>query len=138
MEKDNVTVLLIDDDEVDVMGIKRAFRQHKLDNDIVVASDGYDALSKLRDGKSVTAPYLILLDLNMPKMDGIEFLHQTRADPALRSSIIFVLTTSQTPEDKARAYEHNIAGYLIKDGGNGGFIDAADLLGRYARAVAFP
>ena len=136
--RNKVSVLLIEDNEVDVMGVKRAFSQSKLDNPIIVASDGREALEKLRDGKSVNKPYLVLLDLNMPRMNGIEFLQEARKDPALRSAIIFVLTTSNTPEDKNKAYSHSIAGYMVKNSTQGGFIDAASMLNHYASLIEFP
>lgn len=133
-----VSVLLVDDDAVDVMGVQRAFRQSELQNTIVVASNGLEALEKLRDGKSISRPYMVLLDLNMPKMNGIEFLEEARSDPDLKSSIIFVLTTSKDSEDKEKAYKHNIAGYIVKDRTTGGFINAAGLLSQYSRVVEFP
>jgi CheY-like chemotaxis protein len=137
--QDNITVLLVDDDEVDIMGVRRAFRNAHLNNHIIVASNGREALDLLRDGKSVQRPYLVLLDLNMPRMGGLEFLEQTRKDPRLKSSVIFVLTTSNAQEDKQEAWQHNIAGYIVKDRRNdGSFINAAALLEKYTQNVEFP
>lgn len=131
------TVLLVDDDEIDIMGVKREFKRSNLENPVVVASNGLEALEKLRNG-SVPYPRMILLDLNMPKMNGIEFLKEARRDPELKETIIFVLTTSNAEEDKRAAYAHNIAGYIVKDRSSGGFVDAADLLDKYSRVVEFP
>jgi len=135
---ENISVLLVEDNAVDVMGVKRAFSQSKLTNRIVVASDGRDALNKLRDGKSIARPYVILLDLNMPRMGGVEFLKEARNDPELRSSVIFVLTTSSTAEDKARAYAHSIAGYIVKGKEEGSFINTASLFDHYTKTVDLP
>lgn len=136
MNKEQITILVVDDDEVDVMGVQRAFRRAKFENSIVVANDGLAALEKLRN--DVHKPYLVLLDLNMPRMNGIEFLAEARKDDLLRDSLVFVLTTSKDEDDKKAAYEHNIAGYIIKDREDGGFVNAADMLTRYVRNVEFP
>lgn len=135
---EDITVLVVDDDEVDVMGVQRAFKKSKLCNSIIVASDGKEALKKLRDGKSVHRPYLVLLDINMPQMDGIEFLENARRDPALQNSVVFVLTTSNDEKDKRRAYQHNIAGYIVKGHREDGFVDAVSLLDQYSRINQFP
>ena len=132
-----ITVLLVDDDEVDVMGVKRAFDKTKIKNPIVVARDGLDALEKLRAG-TVKRPYLILLDLNMPRMNGIEFLDEIRKDAALKDSVVFVLTTSKDEQDKWASYQRNIAGYIVKENLGTEFLDAVSLLDVYWRVVEFP
>lgn len=131
MEDKNVTVLLIDDNEVDVMGVRRAFKKINFDKKIVVATDGIEGLAALRRATDVQKPYLILLDLNMPRMNGIEFLRELRSDANLSKAIVFVLTTSNARDDKVQAFEHNIAGYIVKGKAEQGFIDAAELLERY-------
>ncbi|MDE1152446.1 MAG: response regulator [Micavibrio sp.] len=133
-----VTILVIDDDKVDVMAVRRALRASGLEGRMVVAHDGLEALQLLRDGSTVQHPYLVLLDLNMPRMNGIEFLKEARHDPVLKTAVIFVLTTSRAEEDKRRAYEHNIAGYIVKEGSVDGYINAANLLERYSSVVALP
>jgi CheY-like chemotaxis protein len=137
LNKKDVTILLVDDDEVDVMGIKRAFSKARLENSIIVASDGMEALAKLREGK-VVQPYLVLLDLNMPRMNGLEFLETARRDPGLRGAIVFVLTTSRDQGDMQRAYQYNVAGYIVKERIEQGFINAIDLLNQYTRINKFP
>ena len=137
-KKENVTVLLVEDDEVDVMGVQRAFKKLKLNNAIVIAPDGQEALKKLRDGKSVPHPYLMLLDLNMPRMNGLEFLAKIRQDPELHNSIIFVLTTSNDSGDRQKAYQHNIAGYIVKGLFGESFINTAGLLDLYTQINEFP
>jgi CheY-like chemotaxis protein len=137
MQPDQVRILLVEDDDVDIMGIRRAFGHAKIANPIIVARDGVEALQKLRAGE-VPRPYLILLDLNMPRMNGLEFLAELRADAALRDSIVFVLTTSQAEEDMCAAYQRNIAGYLVKENVGREFLDAVGLLDCYWRVIEFP
>jgi CheY-like chemotaxis protein len=123
------------------MGLRRAFQQLKIVNPLTVARDGIEALEILRGGSDRTPlprPYLILLDLNMPRMNGIEFLHALRADATLRDAIAFVLTTSRVDEDRIAAYQHNVAGYIVKSDFGNGFLHAVRLLKHYWRVVEFP
>ena len=133
-----VTILLIEDDEVDVMGMRRAFENTRICSNLVVASDGLDALKKLRDGTSVPRPYIVLLDLNMPRMNGLEFLDAVRQDPDTRHAVIFVLTTSTSEEDRMRAYNRNVAGYIVKRVGSDNMADMAGLLEKYLNVNTFP
>jgi CheY-like chemotaxis protein len=119
MNKKMVNILLVEDDEVDVMNVKRAFSKHGITNPLYVASNGLEALAMLRghDGQPPAVPQgrrLILLDLNMPKMGGIEFLHALRADPDLGLTPVVVLTTSNQDRDRVEAYRFSVAGYLVK------------------------
>ena len=109
-----LNILLVEDDEVDVMNVRRAFAKNHIMNPLVVAGDGIEALELLRGGKVPTGRRLILLDLNMPRMNGIEFLRELRQDPELCSSPVVVLTTSKDDRDKIDAYNLNVAGYLVK------------------------
>ncbi len=114
-----INILLIEDDEVDVMNVKRAFKKKNISNPLYVASNGIDAIAMLRGsanpfGSVPAHRRLILLDLNMPKMGGIEFLHALRADPILQKTPVVVLTTSNRDQDRVEAYHFNIAGYLVK------------------------
>ena len=88
-----LNILLVEDDEVDVMNVRRAFERNNVSNPLYVAGNGLEALEMLRDGTVPAERRLILLDLNMPKMNGIEFLQALRADPELASSSVVVLTT---------------------------------------------
>jgi CheY-like chemotaxis protein len=90
------------------------------------------------DTMAVSEPLLILLDLNMPRMGGIEFLKQLRDDPLLRRTLVFVITTSSGDEDRRLAYEKNVAGYFLKRGPKGGFLEAIGMLERYWRTIEFP
>jgi CheY-like chemotaxis protein len=109
-----LNILLVDDDELDVMNVQRAFRKNNIRNPLFVAHDGVEALERLRDGTVPGERRLVLLDLNMPRMNGIEFLRELRADPALRHTSVVVLTTSDADRDRVEAYDLNVAGYIIK------------------------
>jgi len=111
------SILLIDDDDVAAEAVVRGLRKHECLCPIVLAEDGHVALQILRSQHSVRRiekPYVAFLDLNMPRMNGFEFLHALRADTALRDTLVFVLSTSGSDADRARAYEKNIAGYMVK------------------------
>lgn len=136
-----VTVLLVDDNDVDREAVKRAFAKHRIANTIVTAINGEDALDALRgtNGReAVPRPYLVLLDLNMPRMNGLEFLEALRADATLHDSIVFVLTTSKSDEDRLAAYGHNVAGYVQKGDVGAQFVNLLTLLDHYWRIVLFP
>jgi CheY-like chemotaxis protein len=132
-----ITVLVVDDDDVDVMAIQRAFRTHNLANPIVVAHDGMDALALLRSN-AVVRPYVIVLDLNMPCVDGIEFLDQLRADPDHGSAVVFTLTTSANERDRLAAYKRNVAGYIVKSGLSGDMNEFVSMLTGFFKIVAMP
>jgi len=136
-----VQLLLVDDDEVDIMGLQRALRELRVSNPVTVAHDGIEALEILRgqNGREILpSPYIIILDLNMPRMDGIEFLAEIRADEMLKSSIVFVLTTSSAAEDKKRAYAYNVAGYISKASPAESLVEAVKLINLYWAIVQLP
>jgi CheY-like chemotaxis protein len=136
-----VQILLVEDDEIDAEAIVRGFQKQQIDNPITVVPNGIEALNVLRgDGgyERIPAPYLILLDLNMPCMNGIEFLQTLRQDPQLKNSIVFVLTTSNSDKDKLAAYREQIAGYLLKQRSGINFSDLVSMLDFYWRVVEFP
>ena len=135
MEEKQTSLLLLDDDEVDVMTVKRAFKKNNITNPLYVAVNGVEALAMLR-GKEMPKLLpgqrrLILLDLNMPKMGGIEFLRELRADPELRALPVIVLTTSNEDKDKVEAYNLNVAGYIIKPVTFSKFVEAMGTLNKY-------
>ncbi|WP_219017694.1 response regulator [Shewanella algae] len=132
-----VTILLVDDDDVDFMAVQRAMQQLRLLNPLVRARDGLEALEMLGDGR-VRCPYLILLDLNMPRMNGLEFLSHIRNDPVLSLSVVFVLTTSSADEDKVEAYKHHVAGDMVKHEISDGFYNIFNMLESYWRIVELP
>ena len=110
------TLLLIEDDRVDIMTVQRAMKKNAIGNPLYVARTGLEALSMLRgkNGHEAISPALILLDLNLPKMSGIEFLHELRNDPELKDSRIIVLTSSNEPKDRAAAFEYDVDDYIVK------------------------
>jgi CheY-like chemotaxis protein len=141
MPRNPVTVLVVDDDEVDLMAVERSFRQRRIANEVIAAKDGVEALAVLRGGDGrppLSRPYVILLDLNMPRMNGLEFLREIRQDPALRDAIVFVLTTSESDEDRAAAYSANIAGFIVKSDAGRGFLAAVEMIEHFWRVVEFP
>ena len=138
-----INVLLVEDDEVDVMNVKRAFKKNNITNPLYHASNGLEALAMLRgtNEKEVSVPTnrrLILLDLNMPRMGGIEFLHELRADPKLRMTPVIVLTTSNQDKDRVEAYNLNVAGYILKPVTFSNFSDVMATLSKYWALCEMP
>lgn len=113
MKVSNKPILLVEDDHVDILTIKRALREIQMPNPVVTAENGEAALAHLRDPAS-ERPCIILLDLNMPVMNGIEFLQQAKSDGALRSIPVVVLTTSEEQQDKVNSFNLSVAGYMAK------------------------
>lgn len=110
---DNRPILLAEDDQVDQKSIKRAFNDVKIVNPLVIAENGQEALHYLKDS-SKEYPCLILLDLNMPVMNGIEFLHVIKADDELKIIPVVVLTTSKEDQDRVASFKLSVAGYMLK------------------------
>lgn len=133
-----LNILLVEDDDVDVMNVRRAFDKNRIANPLFVAGDGIEALEQLRSGRVPSERRLILLDLNMPRMNGIEFLRELRNDPALRLSTVVVLTTSGDERDKIDAYNLNVAGYLLKPVTFSNFCDVMATLNKYWTLVEMP
>jgi CheY-like chemotaxis protein len=130
-----LNILLVEDDEVDVMNVQRALKKNNSDSTLYRAANGIEALAMLRTNSQITTPdnsrLLILLDLNMPKMGGLEFLRELRADPTLSKLPVVILTTSMQDSDLATAYQYNVAGYLIKPITFSNFVEMIDVLTRY-------
>ena len=131
------SILLVEDDDIDAMSVQRAFQRMKIANPIVRAKDGVEALDILLKG-GIEQPYLILLDLNMPRMGGLELLDTIRNNPQLELSVVFVLTTSKDDEDKIKAYKHHVAGYIVKEKLDEGFEQLVRMLDHYWRLVELP
>lgn len=137
---ESVHILLVEDDDVDAERVERAFRKAGLNAPIRRARDGLEALEILR-GEAPPAlerPYIILLDLKLPRMGGLQFLGCLREDPALRESVVFVLTTSRNESDRCKAYQSNVAGYIVKSRANGDFVNIASMLEWYWHVVELP
>lgn len=132
-----VTLFIVDDDDIDAIALERALRKLRLLNTVQRARDGQEALDLLRAGV-ISTPYIILLDLNMPRMNGLEFLQALRADPALTHSVVFVLTTSKSDEDLVSAYRKHVAGYVLKQHMDRDFLEVIGLIEHYWRLVELP
>ncbi len=136
MSKEIKNILVVDDDIVDVMAVRRLFKRFNMGDNYMLhsAENGLEALDKLRgNGYPAIAPIprVILLDLNMPKMNGFEFLEEMRADPNLKHIKVIILTTSDAERDRTHAYKSNVAGYIIKPITLIQFIDAITTFSRY-------
>ena len=136
-----IHVLLAEDDEIAAETVKRAFRKSNVRNPIYRAKDGKEAFSILRgsDGyERIPRPYMILLDLRMPRMDGLEFLQLLRQDENLKNSVVFVLSTSTAEQDRLAAYDHQIAGYIAKSDIGKDCCNLIQLLDSYWKIVELP
>jgi CheY-like chemotaxis protein len=133
-----LNILLVEDDEVDVMNVRRAFVKNHITNPLFVATNGVDALEQLRGGKIPRDRRIVLLDLNMPQMNGIEFLREVRKDPELKLLPVVVLTTSNDERDRIEAYNLNVAGYLLKPVTFANFCDVMAALNKYWALVELP
>ncbi|MEO6696787.1 MAG: response regulator [Gammaproteobacteria bacterium] len=109
----NKPILLVEDDQVDVMTVKRALKELHVTNPLVDLENGELALAYLRDARNAR-PCIILLDLNMPVMNGIEFLQAVKSDSELKRLPVVVLTTSEEQQDKVNSFNLGIAGYMAK------------------------
>jgi CheY-like chemotaxis protein len=137
----SVQLLHVEDDELCLLMLRRAFKAANLENRIDFAHDGIDALEMLRgtNGRArLPRPYVILLDLKMPRMGGVEFLGELRKDEDLKKSVVFIMTSSGADDDKVKSYNLGVAGYILKTGPVNAFIEAATLLGTYWRVVELP
>lgn len=129
-------ILLIEDDVVDVMAMQRLMRRFAMADDyhLHTAANGVEALDMLRgegQDRLEPTPGVIFLDLNMPKMNGFEFLEALREDPVLGATKVIILTTSDATEDRAQAYAANVAGYITKPITLNQFVEAITTLNRY-------
>ena len=141
-ERDAVlTILLVEDDDVAAEAVVRSLGKAQLMFPVVWAEHGEQALGALRGQdpkRPVPRPRVRLLDLNMPRMNGFEFLQHLRADPELCDDVVFVLTTSDADTDRIRAYHEHIAGYMVKAAVGPQFSRLAQLLELYHRAIRLP
>ena len=136
-----VHFLVVDDDEICIMAVRRAMKKLCLVNPVSTADNGIQALEILRDSVDQSLPlprYVLLLDLSMPKMGGLELLDELRADPLLKRLVVFVLTTSDSPRDIAAAYEKNIAGYIVKEDLHETLSMMLSMLNSYSKVVVLP
>lgn len=138
-----LTLLLVDDDDVAAEAVERNLRKFDIRHPVIWAENGRAALAVLRGTdpqRRLEAPgqVVVLLDLNMPVMNGFEFLAELRGDPDLHHTVVFVLTTSGSDVDRTRAYEHVIAGYMVKSSVGPQFSKLARLIASFSDAVELP
>jgi CheY-like chemotaxis protein len=135
--RNNIPVLLVDDDQVDIMTVQRAFKVNNIINPLHVVNNGQEALDYLnhRGKYSSTEQYpdpgIILLDLNMPVMNGIEFLKVVKQDQRLKKTPVIVLTTSREENDRVESFNLSVAGYIIKPVEFEKFVEAVRVLNVY-------
>ncbi len=129
----NHPILLVEDNPDDVVFTLRAFKKNNISNEIVVATDGEKALQILlpEHGPPSCQPALVLLDVKLPKIDGLEVLRRIRADPRTQSLPVVVLTTSNEETDILRSYRLGANSFVRKPVMFGDFLSAASLLGMY-------
>jgi CheY-like chemotaxis protein len=134
------SILLVEDDDVAAEAVVRGLRKHGLESAVVIAEDGIVALQILRGlhERRIRKPYIALVDLNMPRMSGLEFLEALRADTELRGTVVFILTTSGTDSDRTQAYRLGVAGYIVKSRVGPQFKKLAGFLAEYQAAVTPP
>jgi CheY-like chemotaxis protein len=137
-----VHILLVEDDEVDIQNVERAFVKHNVSNPLHIARNGAEAMDKIYglNGETMLdpSPKIILLDINMPKVNGIEFLTKLRTDPDFNSVLVFILTTSNEERDKVAAYNLNVAGYILKPVQFNDFLETIAVLNLYWALLEFP
>lgn len=133
MIESTADILLIEDDRVDVMTVQRALSRYKIENPLHVARTATDALAMLRGaGVEQICPQLILLDLNLPKMSGIEFLKELRSDAELNDMSVIVLTSSNEPNDREAAFKYEVEDYIVKPHSFDEFASAINTVLSYA------
>lgn len=135
MRQSPVRMLVIDDDKADVRAVERAMKALHVPTTIETRRNGIEGLERLAQP---SPPQLILLDLNTPKMSGLEFLAELRKRSGLPQPIVFVLSTSGRAKEREAAYSFHVAGYMQKRSAGPGFRDLAALIGRYLDLVDLP
>ena len=140
-QNNEVSLLIVEDDLVDQEAIIRSLRKAKIANKISSACDGVEALDLLRGTngqEAIPKPRIVVLDLNLPRMNGHEFLTELRADEELADTMVFVLTTSANSSDIQTAYQHNVAGYIVKQRVGADFVRMVELLETFWRVIELP
>jgi CheY-like chemotaxis protein len=136
-----IRILLVEDDEGDAKAVERTFLKARIANPILRVRDGVEAIEMLKGTDQqprLEPPYLLLVDLNMPRMNGIQLVSAIREDPVLHETIIFMLTTSNRAEDKQAAYSLNVTGYILKERAGEDFLKLFNLVDTYWRIVEMP
>jgi CheY-like chemotaxis protein len=136
-----IRILLVEDDDGDAKAVERTFLKVPMANPILRARDGLEAMEILKGTDTqprLEPPYLLLVDLNLPRMNGIQLVTAIREDPDLHATIIFMLTTSNRAEDKQSAYALNVTGYILKEKAGEDFLKVFSLVDSYWRIVEMP
>jgi CheY-like chemotaxis protein len=136
-----VRILLVEDDDGDAKAVERTFLKARIANPLLRVRDGVEAMEMLKGTDQqprLEPPYLLLVDLNMPRMNGIQLVSAIREDPGLHETIIFMLTTSNRAEDKRAAYSLNVTGYILKERAGEDFLKLFNLVDTYWRIVEMP
>jgi len=133
------SILIVDDNDLDVERVERGLRRLDINLATVRARDGLEALTKLTASDDpVRRPVMVLLDINMPRMNGLEFLRELRADPTVNDIPVFVLTTSSRPQDVAAAHACNVNGYVVKPHAREAFLDVLATLASFWTMCEYP
>ena len=130
-------ILLVEDDEVDIMTIRRALKEIKVTNSLEVTRNGEEALDYLRNPDRAR-PCVILLDINMPRMNGIEFLKERSQDGTIKSIPVVVLTSSKEEQDMIQSFSLGVAGYMIKPVDYKQFVETIRVIDLYWTLSQFP
>jgi len=141
MSASQVTIVLVEDDDIDAETVIRGLAGAKIINPVIRARDGVEALELLlgtSSKKRLGQPYLLLVDVRMPRLDGLGLVRAIRGNPSLQRSIIFILTTSDSEIDRLNAYNEHVAGYIVKSNSPDQFLRLARMLEYYIMIVALP
>ncbi len=131
------SLLIVEDDDVDYKLLMRSFAQRKIANVTVRAKDGLDAWEKIKSGE-IQKPFIVLLDLNMPRMNGKELLTEIRNDPEHTNTVVFLMTTSTDKNDIKESFSKHAAGYFLKDNVQGSIDKMVEVIDGYWQIVVLP
>lgn len=136
-----MNILLVEDNEVDVDMLRRGLRKIDVQGDFVRARDGREALDFLSDypaQEALAHPFFVLLDINMPRMNGHEFMSSLRQDPKISNTRVIVFSTSDNPKDVTQAYKQNAIGYVVKPDTSAELVDALRDIQQFWERCAHP
>lgn len=136
-EHPHLNLLVVDDDSIDLLTVKRGLVRAGIAHRLCEAKDGVEALAVLRGNQMPAARRLVLLDLKLPRMNGLEFLRELRADPELASTPVVVITTSDQEKDRREAHRLHVAGYFVKSLDFPSFVELLTIIDRYWSAVRY-
>jgi CheY-like chemotaxis protein len=134
-----VAILLVEDDDVDAKAVERGLLAARINNPVVRARDGVEALELLlgtNGKKKLQPPYLLLVDISMPRLDGLGLVRAIRGNLVLQRTVIFMLTTSDSDRDQMAAYDSHVAGYIVKSNSPDRYRDLGNMLDYYLMIVS--